>query len=52
MAQSKDPECFDVEVVTRYGLDSEQFDRVYAEMAAEGIVPKAIWDTSSGRGSQ
>lgn len=48
LAQSSDPSYFDVEVVTRYGLDSEQFDKVYAEMSAEGIVPEATWDAGSG----
>lgn len=52
LAQSRDLECFDVEVVTRYGLDSEQFDRVYTEMTAESIVPNAVWDASSGRSLQ
>ena len=48
LAQSSDPSYFDVEVVTRFGLDSEQFDKVYAEMSAEGIVPEATWDAGSG----
>lgn len=48
LAQSSDPSYFDVEVVTRYGLDFEQFDKVYAEMSAEGIVPEATWDAGSG----
>ncbi len=33
-----DPDYFDVETCQKYGLDSDQFDRVGSEMAKEGLV--------------
>ncbi len=48
-SNAKDVDYFDVDAIRMYGMDSDQFDRVFEQMASEGLVDYPVYDPRSGK---